>query len=773
MTAQSCQHWANGGYCGATQTRLYRVGRRCTDHAPASSGGNSQSGEQQDLDIARDLIKAGVPVFVAPPNPSKEIGFDLPTRWEQTKPDLAVVDRWKPGYALCAVGGVAADFVDVDPRNGGDDPAKLMMADGNWPNSYGRAVTPSGGTHDLISPLGIGKTKRDGIDYQGGDLEGRGRGFVFIAPTVRPSKTTGEHLKYRWTKAPNMEALRAAKGIDKSGTYFTEWVTTKPDKPHTNGHKPGTGRTKESEHTGRIPPGQGHDEMTSYCGLLLKKYPDGALEEYIEKCRLHWEDFDQSKFSWTWAECLKNPVMDCWHRFERGEPYVPRDNSEKVQGSQRLDDDVWNSSPSLQHIRQAAISRGRSAEAVLFATMARLSAMVSPLLRFENCLGEGSLNFFVAAIGPSGFGKSKAMDIAQEMLIIPTGLTSGDRFKDGNGIGSGEGIAELYMGTQQIDTGEVYGPKAKKAGQPIYTQERGKFRDNAFLYVDEGQTLTQQGKRLGNIVYPTMRSAWSGQNLGQANAHSETSRQVPRGSYSLGMVIGYQKKTAQDLLMDVLAGTPQRFFWANAVAVDIPANRADRPEWPGPLPLDLTDGLRGVRGGRIKFHNEIEDELWAWNYVKSAEEEPDELDSQKPLMLCKIATLLMLLDDEAGQLVTNRHWALAKTAYDSNRAVIDDLLEYGQMLAQDRADASADAAANKEARGYLAKKNADDNVHRIALWLYVYVKEHGVTTSGEAKRKAASRDRGLFGDALDYAISMKWLSTDGKKITTGMDEPTS
>jgi hypothetical protein len=174
-----------------------------------------------------------VPVFIAPPNPSKKVGFDLPGKWEQTKPDVSVVDRWKPGWAICAVGGVVADFVDVDPRNGGNDPAKLMMADGNWPHSYGRAVTPSGGTHDIISPLGIGKDARDGIDYQGGAPDGSGRGFVFIAPTVRPSKVTGEPVAYRWTREPDFGDMAAFKA-DNSGHYFAGWVTTKAS---ANGHQ--------------------------------------------------------------------------------------------------------------------------------------------------------------------------------------------------------------------------------------------------------------------------------------------------------------------------------------------------------------------------------------------------------------------------------------------------------------------------------------------------------------------------------------------------------
>ena len=74
------------------------------------------------------------------------------------------------------------------------------------------------------------------------------------------------------------------------------------------------------------------------------------------------------------------------------------------------------------------------------------------------------------------------------------------------------------MGVVHRETGEVYGPKAKKAGQKITVPERAKVRDNAFVYIDEGQTLNQQGKRQGNIVLPTIRSAFNGETLGQSNA---------------------------------------------------------------------------------------------------------------------------------------------------------------------------------------------------------------------------------------------------------------
>ena len=102
------------------------------------------------LDHARHLAENGAPIFVARPNNSP-LGYRLPDEWQQTEPDPSVVDRWKPGMALCLVTGVLVDAVDIDPRNGGDRAA----LNGTMPTTYGQQSTPSGGTHYLVAPLGV------------------------------------------------------------------------------------------------------------------------------------------------------------------------------------------------------------------------------------------------------------------------------------------------------------------------------------------------------------------------------------------------------------------------------------------------------------------------------------------------------------------------------------------------------------------------------------------------------------------------------------------
>ncbi|MCA0437426.1 MAG: AAA family ATPase [Actinobacteria bacterium] len=173
------------------------------------------------LTTARRLAARGIPIFIAhpalgadgqwdPKGGSGQSGYVLPAGWQATTPDPAVVDTWRPGDALAAVMGAPGpvDCLDVDPRNGGDATAHQWGGAGVWPTSYGRQLTPSGGWHDLIAATGC--RSMDGVD-QGLDLKagaaGRGHGFIWIAPTVKLSKSTGNLAAYEWVNEPDLVAL--------------------------------------------------------------------------------------------------------------------------------------------------------------------------------------------------------------------------------------------------------------------------------------------------------------------------------------------------------------------------------------------------------------------------------------------------------------------------------------------------------------------------------------------------------------------------------------
>lgn len=156
----------------------------------------------RDLEAARQLARAGVPLFMAPPDPAARLGFRLPAGWERgARPDPDLADALPEGWALCAVTGCGLDLVDLDPRNG----ARPLQED--LPAAYAEAETPSGGRHLFVASLGL--ESRDGawpgVDYKGGTADGSGRGFAFIAPTIRVAKagsSAGLPVAYRWAAFP-------------------------------------------------------------------------------------------------------------------------------------------------------------------------------------------------------------------------------------------------------------------------------------------------------------------------------------------------------------------------------------------------------------------------------------------------------------------------------------------------------------------------------------------------------------------------------------------
>jgi hypothetical protein len=181
--------------------------------------------QAEALKIAGELIDAGVPVFAAAPNPDRPGQYYLPYAWQQTQPfSRHALEQWQPGWALGAVGGWIADFLDFDPRNGGNESEKELHLQNQTPRAYGVQLTPSGGKHLIISPSGERKATgfMPGVDLQSGsaapDEHGsHGRGFIYIAPTVRPSKapeTLGQLRPYVWQEPPDMEYLAEFSGSD-------------------------------------------------------------------------------------------------------------------------------------------------------------------------------------------------------------------------------------------------------------------------------------------------------------------------------------------------------------------------------------------------------------------------------------------------------------------------------------------------------------------------------------------------------------------------------
>lgn len=426
-----------------------------------------------------------------------------------------------------------------------------------------------------------------------------------------------------------------------------------------------------------------------------------------------------------------------------------------------LPESFYASRPELRHIRRAGHSRNRSGDVAFLATLTRLSGMVSHRIRADTGVaGFASLNLFGGIIGPSGVGKSTGVEVADRLMPTPAWLD----FRDGLPIGSGEGMAEVFMGTVDEPTGDIHRGGPNK-GDPVTTTVRKQVRHNAFFYVDEGKTLTRLMKeRSGSTLGETLRSAAVGQTLGQTNASKDTSRYIPSGSYSMGLLVGFQPETAAPLFEEVAEGTPQRFLWAQVIDPSIPD---EQPPWPGELTewrraIQADDAAQGLT--LISFDQGIKDELRRADLAKARGEMPvgetNALDSHAPLMRVKVASLLAIL---AGRHhVNGSDWDLSLVVWDASCAARDAVLEYGERMRRLEAEKRTAARIVEEVRVEEAKVFAEDDrtekaVERVATRLAVLVGESGPAPRRAVRGRFAGRDKKHISDAIAYAVLREWI----------------
>jgi hypothetical protein len=453
-----------------------------------------------------------------------------------------------------------------------------------------------------------------------------------------------------------------------------------------------------------------------------------------------------------------------WATTEEPEPEhdQPADDEDASQGTRRglLPETFWASRPVFQHIRQAAHSQGCSGDTVLYSTLARLSGMVSHHIRAVTGIGgRASLNVFAAMVGTSGAGKSISAGCVRDLMA-----PADDDFRDGLPIGTGEGIAEAFMGTVDEPTGELH-QKGPYKGDPVMAKIRKQVRHNAYFYVDEGQTLAKLAERSGSILGETLRRAAVGEALGQTNASEERTRYIAPGSYSLGLLAGFQPSIATVLLADAHTGTPQRFYWGWA---DDPSIPDEPPAWPGPI--EPHPGRhRPDRPVDITFPTRIRKMLWQDRVSRGRGEiEVAELDGHAGLMKVKLAALFALLDGGRYE-VTEDDWALAEVAWESSCQVRDSLVLRAQREAAAEKQRAEDAKVHAELRSHVAKKDADLTLERVAHLVRRHASTVGGITFGALKKALASRDRSVADKAVSLAVARGWVFEEGDRICVKTD----
>ncbi|MFF9324014.1 hypothetical protein ACF1AY_04775 [Streptomyces sp. NPDC014776] len=519
---------------------------------------------------------------------------------------------------------------------------------------------------------------------------------------------------------------------------------------------------------GNHPEGRARPSISSglRAGMLSPRHPwppvshaatDASLEELVGVQDIDWSDIEHD---------FAGPDQQLPDTEERGPADVH--TADAVPGL--IPEEFYAARPELAHIRQAGHSRNRSGDVALVSVLTRLSALVSHRIRADTGVaGYASLNLFAGIVGPSGIGKSTGVEVADRLMPAPPELD----FRDGLPLGSGEGLAEVFMGVVEEETGEV----RRKGGTetPVTVSVRKQVRHNAFFYVDEGATITRLMKeRSGSTLGETLRSAAVGQTLGQTNASKDTSRYIPSGSYSLGLLVGFQPETAAPLFEEVAEGTPQRFLWVQVVDPSVPDVQ---PPWPGELhawreAAVVPPGSGGDRFVLVTFDEQIRAELRAADLAKVrgevTAEEMNPLDSHAPLMRVKLASLLAIL---AGRRHVNlEDWALAQMLWRSSCATRDAILAYSQEQRRLEREERTKARIEEEVRVDHAKQlaeaaRADRAVERLAMRLAMATREHGPQTRKAMRARTAGRDKRYLTDAFAYAVLREWvMEVDGRFV---------
>lgn len=408
--------------------------------------------------------------------------------------------------------------------------------------------------------------------------------------------------------------------------------------------------------------------------------------------------------------------------------------------------EFWEARPALGHIRDAAHSRRRSADACLHIVLARLSAIAPHTVLLPAVVGAPApLSYFAAIVAAPGVGKSSANDIAGEIVPAPEWVA------DQLPLGSGEGLAEVLFDLVEEDDGKGKTRQVKR-----------QVRHNAFVFVDEGQVLGDIGGRSGATLLPTLRTIWTGGTFGNTNASIERRRIVPARSYAYGVVAAFQASKAGALLDDAGAGTPQRFGWASAIDPTIPDVA---PEWPGALPWERPALVE--TGGGLKLSEAIRVEIDAKDLARARGEVAVEaLDAHAGLYQLKVAGLLTILDGRRE--ITDDDWALAAMVKATSDAVRDSVLSAvaAERLATERATSSRYAERHVTAIAAEERRRIVDCARRIAT----KVKAEPERWTRVELYRAMKHWRTVFEEGLDHAIAEGWVSEIAVPSHTGDDK---
>jgi hypothetical protein len=379
-------------------------------------------------------------------------------------------------------------------------------------------------------------------------------------------------------------------------------------------------------------------------------------------------------------------------------------------------DAIWQSRDTLEQIQQWAYARMCSPWAVLGVCLARALTTVPPWITLPPIIGgRGSLNYFVALVGPSGTGKGAAEAVAPEIITPDIHVSP---------AGSGEGLAHQY----------------------VHIEKRELIRDrNAVLFsIPEIDTLMSVGNRTGSTILSKLRSAFSGEEIGFSYADPTKRLLVGAHNYRLCLVMGVQPEKAAPLLGDSGGGTPQRFLWLPSTDPNITIGRPDTPP-----PLHIPETRDWVGRPRNLTIPPIVEETLLTEHVKRARGEGDALDGHALFVREKTAMALAIVDGR--QDMNEQDWELSGLVMAKStetRAYIDRTLRDVSALTN-----AETGRAQGQIRVSLDDTVTESRIRTVGQRIVANLEKFGgEDTLAMAKQHIWSKHRDWFEDALKTQV---------------------
>lgn len=423
------------------------------------------------------------------------------------------------------------------------------------------------------------------------------------------------------------------------------------------------------------------------------------------------------------------------------------------------DDGFWNSRTSLREIKDYAVSRLVSPDAVLAVTLCRIIAATPPHVVLPPTIGSdyGSLNFGVVILGNPGSGKDAAFGAAKALVpdIRDAPVTS---------VASGQAISALF-------------------GQRV--QEDGRFRlecksPRAMLRYSEASNFRALSSARESNLQPEVLSLFSGQQIGDYTKNRELSVTIPEHGYRAVVVISAQPSMMGMFEAGVGVGFQQRFLYVSAYSDRLNVRAIDEEAvmlsslrkfpydtklLPEDYPIEQMNRLyecgsyaranestpetSHLRMRAMRLPSAVEREIIADKIRINRERGGNPRRAHGMYLQTKLAAAFRLLEDPQSSAITQEDWDLADMMMQCSRKCYEEnLREYKNENLNRRADCKEEDE--------LVREQVDIRVLRATEKRIVELLESSAQESvsrTEISRSLSKRQKLFMDDALENLIA--------------------